>query len=138
MPNPITPAMLDEMDALAASATPGPCPFCGKILLEIKLIAFSGWIVECQSCGGNGLATTDKDLAIIFWNSRPIESALSTALRQAWAENEKLKAAFYKAAELAVEIGDQRNYEHRHAECDFSDTTGKQIAEAILKLIENE
>jgi Lar family restriction alleviation protein len=99
MPNEITitPTTLAELDALAASATPGPCPFCGGKNVQLGATemerhpqSFYIWCRDCQFDGPYDLGISG---AIAAWNTRPAYPALSAALKSAWAENEKLKAA---------------------------------------------
>jgi hypothetical protein len=123
MPNEITitPAVLDELDALAVSATPRPW----KISISDGRMYIYGpqnkeWV--CDVGPIDFYISPDNDAAFIV-SVCNVYPALSAALRQAWAENEKMKAAIidvmryatpFSISEDTSRVLESLNYTRRH------------------------
>jgi Lar family restriction alleviation protein len=110
MPNPITPAMLDELDALAASATARPCPFCGNPYVEVsenRLLFTTLYYCSCNECYAHGKSIGNIEAAIAAWNTRPTEAALSAANARLTAENDKARKEVQRLYDVVASMLNQ-------------------------------
>lgn len=112
----MTPDELDAIEARAAAATPGPwaaederhgkgsCSCCGEVLYAWNIVAPSREVVVSAMDDVTPGVHGDADATFIA-HARADVPALITALREAWAEAARLRAALALQAESVENAG---------------------------------
>jgi Flp pilus assembly protein CpaB len=90
------------------------CPFCKSISFDVLTVQKRGnsnirYQAYCQTCGATGPTSSDKEIAMLAWESPSLESALrQRAEKLESALREAIKAmanSAYKAEILFIQTG---------------------------------
>ena len=86
-----------------------PCPFCGsKSVILDEPISPESYAVFCNGkCGAVGPEDDDGEIAMWYWNDRPLEDALLKRAEKAEAEVEKWKGFAKDLADELTEANSQ-------------------------------